>query len=444
MPTKSTYYINAPNFLDATSVFTDPSMSTCAPDGFYSIGGVVREQVSCVLLPPTQCPDCEFICEWDTTLTSSGSSTSTQAKLPLVGTGQYNFSVEWGDGRSDLITAWNDPKVTHTYDTAGTYVIRIKGVIKGWQFIGSGDRLKITEIYQWGCFNHFNQFGAFQGCSNLQLINVVDTYNVGQNTILRGFFDGCSALTIVNKLNEWDVSGVQNFYVMFRGCTLFNTNINDWDVTGATTYGGLNIAEGLHGIFRDCATFNQPLNNWDVSGARTLNSMFWGATVFNQDISMWDTGQVRDFQAMFRQTVAFNQPIGGWDTSNALSFEEMFSFATAFNQPIETWTTGSVTNFRAMFFFAPAFNQPLGGWDMTAVNMGPFLSLGLKDFMNGKTEFNYSPANFDATLIGWAGQALPNNITADFGSIKYTTAGQAAAFSIAANYLWTINSGLLI
>jgi hypothetical protein len=43
----------------ATAVFTDDALTECAPDGFYSNGVIVREQVDCTLLPQQECPSCE-------------------------------------------------------------------------------------------------------------------------------------------------------------------------------------------------------------------------------------------------------------------------------------------------------------------------------------------------------------------------------------------------
>lgn len=73
-----------------------------------------------------------FVSTWKTDNVSSGSSTATQVKLPLVSTGSYNFVVEWGDGTQNTITTWDQAQVTKTYAVAGTYQITIKGICKGW------------------------------------------------------------------------------------------------------------------------------------------------------------------------------------------------------------------------------------------------------------------------------------------------------------------------
>lgn len=324
MPTKSTYFLNAPSFSAATSIFTDSAMTTLAADGFYSVGGIVRELSGGILLPSTSCPDCEFISIWDTTNVSTGSSGINQVQLPLVSTGSYNFTVNWGDGRSDLITTWNQAQTLHTYDAVGIYTITIVGQLVGWQFAFGGDLEKITEITQWGCFNHGDQINVFAGCINLQLINVVDTPDLTTSTTLRGFFWDCSSLSTINHINSWNTSTITNFYITFRGCTNFNDNINNWNITGANTYTGLNATEGLHGMFRDCTSFNQPLNNWVMNDIKTINAIFRGCIAFNQDISMWNVKEVRDFQAVFKGATIYNQDIGNWPIDQAINMTEMF------------------------------------------------------------------------------------------------------------------------
>ena len=60
MPT--TYYINGPTLSSSTAIFTDAAMTTCAPDGYYADGPVVRQQVGCVLLAEQECPFCGIKC----------------------------------------------------------------------------------------------------------------------------------------------------------------------------------------------------------------------------------------------------------------------------------------------------------------------------------------------------------------------------------------------
>lgn len=55
--TPGNYYLNA-SFANSTSIFLDSDMTTFAPNGFYSFGGIVRELVDGVLLPAQTCNPC--------------------------------------------------------------------------------------------------------------------------------------------------------------------------------------------------------------------------------------------------------------------------------------------------------------------------------------------------------------------------------------------------
>ena len=55
-------YINSSSFATATAVFTDEALTTLAPDGFYSLDGIVREQVSGVLQQTGVCEACTPNC----------------------------------------------------------------------------------------------------------------------------------------------------------------------------------------------------------------------------------------------------------------------------------------------------------------------------------------------------------------------------------------------
>jgi hypothetical protein len=88
--------------------------------------------------------------------TSTGSSGASQLKLPLEPTGNYAFTVYWGDTTSDFINVWNDPAVTHTYGAPGDYLVEIDGTIEGWRFNNTGDRKKILSVSDWGILKFGN------------------------------------------------------------------------------------------------------------------------------------------------------------------------------------------------------------------------------------------------------------------------------------------------
>ena len=363
-------------------------------------------------LPPS------FVSVWRTT------SAAESITLPYFAAGTYSGTIDWGDGSFSANSFTN---ITHTYAAAGDYTVTIYGVLTGWAFNGGGDKFKIREILRWGPWKNstgsvFDGVGAFRGCTGLTLNNVVDTPTpyVGQKFF--AMFLGCTSITTINNLNSWDVSNVPNvgessdgYKYMFYGCTSFNQDISNWDVSNGAVFqemfqncllfnngllpgvsgSGLNnwnmsAATNTAGMFSVCQSFNQSVLSWDVSNVIYMGSMFYGCTVFNQPLSNWERttvgntstlGNVTDMSLMFRGAKVFNQPIGNWDVSSVTNMQEMFTEAYAFNQPLSNWerttvgntsTLGNVINMSGMFgkggtADVMTFNQNIGNWDVSNV-----------------------------------------------------------------------------
>jgi surface protein len=113
----------------------------------------------------------------------------------------------------------------------------------------------------------------------------------------------------------------------------------------------------------------------------------------------------------------------------------LFEGSPLFNQPIGNWNTSSVTNMNSLFNTAFAFNQNIGSWNVSNVTTAA-------SFMLNKSAANYSAANLDAIYNGWSSRPVQPNVNINFGSIKYTAAGQAGKdiLDFAPNN-WTIVDG---
>lgn len=356
----------------------------------------------------------QFISTWNTANTSAGSSTSTQVKLPLISTGTYSMTVNWGDGNSDNISVWNAAATTHTYASSGTYTIKIVGICTGWQFNNAGDILKILSVQQWGNLRLGNAGSYFNGCANLNLSSVSDVLNLTGTTSFSNMFFGCSSLTTINRASEWNtsnitsltscftncvnfnqnigawnVSNVTSMIGTFRNCTVFNnggnSSISSWDTSKVTAFGATN-----GGMFQNASAFNQPIGGWNTSLATTMNSMFNGASTFNQSIS-FDTSNVTDMSSMFASASSFNQALS-FNAVKVTSFNQMFNGATNFNNGLASgvagtmsWTINTTSNvdMALMFSACGKFNQNLSSWAMQKVTTlrGTFLSCVL--FNNG-------------------------------------------------------------
>jgi surface protein len=394
-----------------------------------------------------------FISKWNTANISNGSSNSNQIKLPLDPGGSYFFTVDWGDGTNSTITSYYLPDVTHTYATAGTFTITIDGVIQGFRFNNTGDKLKIIEISQWGKLKLGNSGHYFFGTHNLN-ITATDMPDLSGTSDMSYAFSS-SGISTVPGMNEWDVSGVTDMSYMFAtnmdgtpDTGHFNQPIGNWDVSNVTNMGGM---------FVFAPSFNQPIGNWDVSSVTNMGAMFYAASSFNQPLGDWDVSRVVSMGSMFSST-GFNQPIGNWDVSNVENMDSMFTWATLFNQPIGNWKVSKVSQMSMMFTGASSFNQPLSDWDVSyVVNMESIFAyaaafdqpLGNWDvskvylFSDMFKNVTLSPANYDNLLIGWSKlPTLRANLYFNGGNSKYSLGEPALARQKLIDiYHWNITDG---
>ena len=127
MATSITFYLDTASLSTATAIYSNPSMTALAPDGFYSDGTIVRQQSSGVLLPPSSCPNCE------PTEYYPFSSSTVQASL-VSACGSTASQVYYHNGLSGLQVGVN------TYsDNLGASPLGA-----GYYFIGSGQSINVN------------------------------------------------------------------------------------------------------------------------------------------------------------------------------------------------------------------------------------------------------------------------------------------------------------
>ena len=134
----------------------------------------------------------------------------------------YDFIVDWGDGNTSTVQAYNDANRVHSYETAGTYNIEIKGQCDGWSFNNAGSKLLITKIKSWGGedFDGFCYLGyGFRGCTNLASLPEKQAIKRRINVKnLEYLFYYNPIAEIPSDLFKYCVD-VKNFEYCFRGCT---------------------------------------------------------------------------------------------------------------------------------------------------------------------------------------------------------------------------------
>ncbi|WP_257666067.1 BspA family leucine-rich repeat surface protein [Parapedobacter tibetensis] len=233
----------------------------------------------------------------------------------------------------------------------------------------------------------------FNGGGDRQKILSIEQWGDIAWSSMEGAFNGASNL-MGNATDTPDLSGVTSLAWMFQGASMFNGNIGSWDISGVTN---------MSGMFTSANSFNQDIGSWIVSNVTNMDGLFVNAYAFNQDISSWLVGNVTNMNSMFRNAVEFSQDLSGWNVAK-------------------------VTIMQRMFFNTPAFNVNLGNWDVSNVT----------DMFEMLSNSGLSPENYDATLIGWAGQALQNDVTLGADGLEYCAAASERQ-SLIDDHGWTIS-----
>jgi len=239
--------------------------------------------------------------------TTKVGSLNTQFQLPLISSGAISMAVDWGDGTTDTITSYNQAETLHTYDTSGTYEIKIVNEVRGWKFNNAGDKLKMLGVTEWGGFNfteHSTFYGATRFICSATDIPTISTTDMQATFALCGLFNG--------DVTNWDVSAVTNFSSIFSGNANFiGTGLDTWDVSSVTDFTF---------TFIFCTVMNADLSGWNTSSGINLEAMLLGATSFDQNIGAWDINQVTNLTNILNggqlSTSNYDLLLVGWESQS--------------------------------------------------------------------------------------------------------------------------------
>ena len=162
-----------------------------------------------------------FVTTWQTDAAGDDTvSSDDQIKLPLAAGGTYDFSVDWGDGTSDVVTAADqvlpgetDP-VTHTYAASGTYDVTITGTIEGFGFgyATDTDADKLVDVKEWGPVIFRNDGGVFRDADNLPGFSASDSPDLSSVTNMNDMFAGAL------RFNGTSVGGIRRRLPPWNTC----------------------------------------------------------------------------------------------------------------------------------------------------------------------------------------------------------------------------------
>lgn len=254
-----------------------------------------------------------LVLEIDTTQAGSASDTFI---LPAGNTGTYDAVIDWGDGTTSEITAYNDADLSHTYSSGGTYTVTITGTFPYIRFVNGGDKAKLTKILQWGNVGFESFLNAFLGCSNLSElpngpITGADTVTdfrgcfqtTGITTIPPGLFDNCTQVTRFDACFQ-DTSITSIPSGLFDNCTLV--------ANFSACFANSNITSIPTGLFDNCTLVT------------SFAYCFFGCTGLNNNASAFDADLFRYNTAV----TGFNNTFGGVTLETGLYSDLLVSLET--------------------------------------------------------------------------------------------------------------------
>ena len=332
------------------------------------MSGILAVFIAPTLYPPKAAANAinntDFVFTVDT---RKPGSPDTQFVIPTSGPG-YNYTV---DCNNDGVTEVSGQIASYTcnYTTPGIYTIRIGGVFPWFIVNGSGDKMKLLSVDQWGTNKWKNMRSAFAGAENMD-VKATDTPDLSQTTDLSWMFIGNKSLKGESANWNWNTSTITK----------------------------------MSGVFQNANQFNQSIGSWDVSKVTDTAGMFNGASAFNNggsdSIANWDTSNLVTANDMFRKAASFNQPIGSWNMNKVQFLVRFLSDATSFNQSLAAWQLDSL---------AVLPGKPLSGaaaaLDHTVI----------------------SRQNYDAMLIAWNSQNLKSPMSLGAAGLKFCAAASARA-----------------
>ena len=223
----------------------------------------------------------EFVTTSAFALVFRTTTASESITLPLITGHTHDCTVDWGDGSTSTITAFNDADRIHTYTAAGDYDVTIVGTTAGWSFATvSTSKNKLLQIKSWGSNPWTGVNAAFFQCNNLT-VTATDAPVLSGVTTMNNFMTGTALTILPAGLARWNLLAVTSATDMFsQSPTFTGAGVENWDVSSITD---------MSGMFVGCTSFNANLSAWDVSSLTLADNTFDGCAAFTgAGVSSWN------------------------------------------------------------------------------------------------------------------------------------------------------------
>jgi len=379
-----------------------------------------------------------FIMEIDTSI--SGSTPNNQFRLYSGGNTGVPYTINWGDGSSDVDISTND--ITHTYPSPGVYEISITSPYNRIAMGSVNDKKKITKIKQWGNLQWTTMSNSFNRASNLEITatdegdfsNVTSWSTAFHSANLNNLgnysnwvTNNCTNIGIIfinNNLSgaydftNWDVSNVTNMsYFIASNANITSIDTTGWDVSKVTSF--FNFASGCANLDTIIGHENWQLNT--TSNVNLSNFLFPSTTLTSFDPSSWDVSKVTNFSQAFRSALntVGSVDLSNWNinTSSNVNMYIMFGFNAQLTSvgDISGWDVSRVTNLGYFATNCLLLQLPnLSSWDVSNVTnlTNAFAGINTNASVSGIENWDTSSVNnatscffnckaIDTTAINW-------------------------------------------
>jgi surface protein len=224
-----------------------------------TLSGNARSSIVTVALRDTASTNNNF----DFTVTTTTSSET--FTIPCQNSGTFDATVDWGDGSTSAITAYNDADLAHIYATAGDHDISISGTFPNIYFNNGGDKDKVKSVTNLGSVGWTSFQRSFRGCSNMTSFDAGDC-DTSSATSAREMFYNCTSLTSVD-VSSFDTSSVTTMQYIFGFCSsITSLDLSNFDTSSVTLFAN---------AFRSCTSLTSvDVSSFDTSSATNMISMF--------------------------------------------------------------------------------------------------------------------------------------------------------------------------
>jgi hypothetical protein len=379
--------------------------------------------------------------------TNAGISNSQQFTLPLASGYSYDLTVFWGDGSSNIITAYNDSPLTHTYGVSGDYTVSILenslGKFGGIKFNNSGDKQKLLDLQAWGRLDWKTFSGAFFGCNVMQI--TATDHSTAKTSSVTDFYSAwyaCTAMT--GPFPLIDTSKATSFVHAWRECRSLTGPfplLNSSNVTNMTY------------AWVGCSALTGPFPAINTSKATSFLYTWYACSVLTGPFPALNSSNVTNFSQAWRECYELSGQFPLLDSSKVTDFGAAWYHCRKLTGQFPALNSSNVTSFSSAWYNCQLLTGPfpaLNSSNVTTINSAwknsAITGIGLLDLRkitDGTSAFTgvtLPTADWSNLLVNLSSNFISSNVTLDGGSSVRNASGNAAKLILSGNG-WIINDG---